>query len=59
MKDKVFIAWSGSNTVAMKVKRIMEKDKKYVCSIDEITDDCTKIAKLLDDLSLPGWKYTK
>ena len=28
-------------------------------TIDGITDDCTKIAELLDDLPLPGWKYTK
>ena len=48
MKDKVFIAWSGSNTVAMKVKRIMEKDKKYVCSIGGNADNNSQFSSIGD-----------
>ena len=48
MKDKVFIAWSGSNTVAMKVKRIMEKDRKYVCSIGGNADNNSQFSSVGD-----------
>ena len=33
MKDKVFIAWSGSNSVAVKVKKILEDKYNYFCTI--------------------------
>lgn len=48
MKDKVFIAWSGSNTVAMKVKHIMEKDRKYVCSIGGNADNNSQFSSVGD-----------
>lgn len=33
MKDRVFIAWSGSNKEAIEVKKILESRFNYVCSI--------------------------
>ena len=33
MKDKVFIIWSGSNETAVKIKRILEHDHNYICTI--------------------------
>lgn len=33
MKDKVFIIWSGENTVAKKVKTILENRYNYICYV--------------------------
>lgn len=33
MKDKIFLIWSGSNTVALKVKQILEKEHNYLCYV--------------------------
>lgn len=39
MKDRVFIAWSGTSAVAKKVKNILEKELNYVCSIGGNSDN--------------------
>lgn len=33
MKDKIFLIWSGSNTVALKVKKILETEHNYLCYV--------------------------
>lgn len=33
MKDKIFLVWSGNNTVAQKVKRILETEYNYICVV--------------------------
>lgn len=48
MKDKVFIAWSGSNDIAMKVKRIMEGDGSYLCSIGGNSDNNSAFSSIGD-----------
>ena len=48
MKDKVFIAWSGSNEVALKVKRILEKERKYICSIGGNSDNSSTFSSVGD-----------
>ena len=39
MKDRVFICWSGSNSVAVQVKKILESKYNYVCSIGGNSDN--------------------
>ena len=39
MKDKVFIGWSGSNTVANAVKKILEEKYNYICYIGGNSDN--------------------
>jgi len=48
LKDKIFIAWSGTNSIAMDVKRLMEKDGKYICSIGGNSDNSSKFASIGD-----------
>ncbi len=48
MKDKVFIAWSGSNSIALEVKRLLEKDYNYVCSIGGNSDNSSKFSSVGD-----------
>ncbi len=33
MKDKIFLIWSGNNTVAQKVKNILETEHSYICVV--------------------------
>ena len=33
MKDRVFIAWSGTNEIALKVKHVLENRCNYKCFI--------------------------
>lgn len=48
MKDKVFIAWSGSNTVALQVKRLLEKKYNYGCSIGGNAENNSKFSSVGD-----------
>ena len=48
MKDRVFIAWSGSNKVALLVKGILEKKYNYVCSIGGNSDNSSRFASVGD-----------
>ena len=48
MKDRVFIAWSGSNKVALLVKDILEKKYNYVCSIGGNSDNSSRFASVGD-----------
>lgn len=33
MKDRIFLIWSGSNTIAIKVKKILENEHNYLCYV--------------------------
>ena len=48
MKDRVFIAWSGSNHVAIQVKNILEKQYNYVCSIGGNSDNNSRFSSVGD-----------
>ena len=48
MKDRVFIAWSGSNKVATLVKDILEKRYNYVCSIGGNSDNNSMFSSVGD-----------
>ena len=48
MKDRVFIAWSGSNKVAIQVKNILEKQYNYVCSIGGNSDNSSRLSSVGD-----------
>lgn len=48
MKDRVFIAWSGSNNVAIEVKKILESRYNYVCSIGGNADNNSKFSSVGD-----------
>lgn len=48
MKDKVFIAWSGSNKIALQVKAILEKKYNYGCSIGGNSDNSSKFSSVGD-----------
>ncbi len=48
MKDRVFIAWSGSNTIALQVKVLLEKKYNYVCSIGGNADNDSKFSSVGD-----------
>ncbi len=48
MKDKVFIAWSGSNKVAMKIKDIFESKHRYICYIGGNADNESRFASIGD-----------
>jgi len=48
MKDKVFIAWSGSNSVALKVKSILERKYNYGCSIGGNAENNSKFSSVGD-----------
>ena len=48
MKDRVFIAWSGTNNVAGIVKRILENDYNYICSIGGNSENTSNMASVGD-----------
>lgn len=48
MKDRVFIAWSGSNAVALEVKEILEKKYNYGCAIGGNSDNSSKFSSVGD-----------
>ncbi len=48
MKDRVFIAWSGTNEVATLVKNILEKNHNYVCSIGGNADNSSQLSSVGD-----------
>ena len=48
MKDKVFIAWSGSNKIALQVKSILEKKYNYGCSIGGNADNNSQYSSVGD-----------
>lgn len=48
MKDKVFIAWSGSNDVALKIKKICEDNNSYMCYIGGNADNDSRFASVGD-----------
>ncbi len=33
LKDKIFLIWSGSNTIALKIKKILETEHNYLCFV--------------------------
>ena len=33
MRDKVFLIWSGNNTIALKIKQILEDEYNYICCV--------------------------
>ena len=47
MKDRVFIAWSGTNEVALKVKTLLEA-KNYLCFIGGNSDNDSKFSSVGD-----------
>jgi len=47
MKDKIFIIWSGSNDIALKIKRILDT-KNYKCTIGGNADNNSKFASVGD-----------
>ncbi len=47
MKDRVFIAWSGSNEIALKVKALLEK-YNYGCFIGGNADNTSKFSSVGD-----------
>lgn len=48
MKDKIFIAWSGSNGEALKVKSILESKFNYVCCIGGNADNSSRYSSVGD-----------
>ncbi len=48
MKDRVFIGWSGSNKVAILVKKILEERNNYVCYIGGNADNNSHFASVGD-----------
>lgn len=48
MKDKIFIAWSGSNKDALVVKSILEHKYNYVCSIGGNADNNSRYSSVGD-----------
>jgi hypothetical protein len=48
MKDKVFIGWSGSNKVAMQIKKILEQEYNYICCIGGNADNSSSFASVGD-----------
>ncbi len=48
MKDRVFIAWSGTNQIATQVKDILEKRYNYVCAIGGNSDNDSKFSSVGD-----------
>lgn len=47
MKDRIFIAWSGANDTALKIKRILE-EKSYKCTIGGNADNNSKFSSVGD-----------
>ena len=47
MKDQIFIVWSGSNEIALRVKRILET-KNYKCTIGGNSDNDSRFASVGD-----------
>lgn len=33
MKDRIFLIWSGNNTIAIKIKKILETEHNYLCYV--------------------------
>ena len=48
MKDRVFIAWSGSSDVAHLVKNMLEDQYNYVCSVGGNSDNDSKLSSVGD-----------
>lgn len=48
MKDKIFIAWSGSTELAKRVKKILEAEYNYVCIIGGNTNNDSNFASISD-----------
>lgn len=48
MKDRVFIAWSGTNHIAIQVKNILEKRYNYVCAIGGNADNSSQFSSVGD-----------
>ena len=48
MKDKVFIAWSGSHNIASQVKHILENQFNYVCAIGGNADNSSQYSSIGD-----------
>ena len=48
MKDRVFIAWSGTNDVAIQVKKILETEYNYICAIGGNSDNSSNMASVGD-----------
>lgn len=47
MKDHIFIAWSGSNKIALRIKNVLET-KNYKCTIGGNADNSSKFASIGD-----------
>lgn len=50
MKDKVFLIWSGNNTVALKVKQVLESQYNYVCDVGGNSDNNSSFASIGDTI---------
>ena len=48
MKDKIFIGWSGSNNIAIKIKKILENEYNYICCIGGNSDNSSNYASVGD-----------
>ena len=48
MKDKIFIGWSGNNSIALKIKKILENDYNYICCIGGNADNSSNFASVGD-----------
>ena len=48
MKDRIFIGWSGSNEVALKVKNVLENRCNYKCSIGGNSENNSQMSSIGD-----------
>lgn len=48
MRDKVFLIWSGTITVARKIKDILEKEYNYVCDVGGNSDNKSQMVSIGD-----------
>ena len=48
MKDRIFIGWSGSNEVALKVKYVLENRCNYKCSIGGNSENNSQMSSIGD-----------
>ena len=48
MKDKIFLVWSGSNTIAKRVKSILENEYNYICNVGGNYDNNSQMVSIGD-----------
>lgn len=48
MKDKIFLVWSGNNAIAKRVKRVLEGEYNYICSVGGNYDNNSQMVSIGD-----------